>query len=321
MPLNSTGFRNKSGQPNKIRKRNDTLPLDQLVREGKACAAAIAKADANTNASTQIAFLGNIAQAGRLWTAAEDGVLIGAKIVKLKGPKFVAFAESIRVGRTVAYQQAKLYPKCDELIAWGREVASEEGRWPTLSAMLRFAGPETTAHHSSSQAAQPAIGKTQYRGIMGTVGNEDRSTPAYIFDHQNKIHKFDLDVCADAANAKCRRFFTKRQNALKQEWHCTTAWLNPPYTARMITTFLKKAIAELHAGHAKKVVALLPVWSETPWFHGLASHGHITFLTQRHRFGGISGYAPFPNMLVTFTRTSVRRGNTLSASLLTIPKA
>ncbi len=320
MPLDSTGYRNESGTLDKIRKRNDTLPLNQIVREGKACAAAIAKADADTRESTRIAFSGNIAQAGRLWTAAENGVLIGAKIVKLKGPKFVAFAQAINIGRTVAYQMVKLRSARDDVIAWGREIVSVDGRWPTVTAMLQTFGRSTAPRHDAATTGSGTRfePRAPRYGVPFRNGTDDRPTPRYVFDHLNAVHHFDLDAAADKSNALCARYFSKERDALKQKWVSTAVWLNPPYGR--IEQFLKKASEELRGGNAGKVVALLPAWTDTPWFAKYASHGQITFLTGRLKFGGASGTAFFPSMIVVFTAKSGRRADMLSCSLSTIPK-
>jgi site-specific DNA-methyltransferase (adenine-specific) len=39
---------------------------------------------------------------------------------------------------------------------------------------------------------------------------------------------FDLDPCATQANAKCRRYFTRKENGLAQEWR-GKVFINPPY--------------------------------------------------------------------------------------------
>ena len=45
---------------------------------------------------------------------------------------------------------------------------------------------------------------------------DEWSTPQNIFEELNKEFHFNLDPCATKDNAKCRKFFTKAQDGLKQ---------------------------------------------------------------------------------------------------------
>jgi len=90
--------------------------------------------------------------------------------------------------------------------------------------------------------------------------------------------------------------------------------------------FLEKAREELRLGHCRKVVFLLPAWTDAAaWFHAHAAHGHIQFLAGRIAFmNGDSQEtmddAKWGVMVVTLTEDSMLNGKLLSASLLHIPK-
>lgn len=43
-------------------------------------------------------------------------------------------------------------------------------------------------------------------------------TPQYLFDKLNKKFHFTIDVCATKENAKCKKYYTKEQDGLSQEW-------------------------------------------------------------------------------------------------------
>ena len=45
------------------------------------------------------------------------------------------------------------------------------------------------------------------------------ATPQDFFDELNRAFDFQLDVCATSENHKCKRYFTKKQDGLKQSWH------------------------------------------------------------------------------------------------------
>lgn len=47
---------------------------------------------------------------------------------------------------------------------------------------------------------------------------DEWSTPQYLFDELNTIHRFTLDPCATDENHKCDVYFTKEQDGLSQNW-------------------------------------------------------------------------------------------------------
>lgn len=48
--------------------------------------------------------------------------------------------------------------------------------------------------------------------------SDEWETPQSVFDELDAVYHFDLDACATEQNAKCRRFFDKAQDGLKQSW-------------------------------------------------------------------------------------------------------
>lgn len=68
-------------------------------------------------------------------------------------------------------------------------------------------------------------------------------------------------------------------------------WCNPPYNA------LSQWAARMHG----QGVALLPVRTDTAWFHDyIWDHCRIEFIRGRLRFDGSNNNAPFPSMLCHF---------------------
>lgn len=53
---------------------------------------------------------------------------------------------------------------------------------------------------------------------MYTSNSEEWGTPQELFNRLNKEFNFTLDVCASEENAKCPKYYTKEEDALKQEW-------------------------------------------------------------------------------------------------------
>jgi phage N-6-adenine-methyltransferase len=125
------------------------------------------------------------------------------------------------------------------------------------------------------------------------------STPEWFFrDVEHKYGPFDLDVCADAQNRKCQRFFTSLDDGLSKTWK-GRVWMNPPY-GRIIGQWVKKAFDSAQGGGAM-VVCLLPARTDTAWWHDYCMRGDITFVRGRLHFGGAKNGAPFPSALVVFT--------------------
>jgi len=89
-------------------------------------------------------------------------------------------------------------------------------------------------------------------------------TPQAVFDKLDAEFHFTLDPCAASWNAKCKKFFTKEQDGLKQDWSYDNVFMNPPY-GREIAKWVKKARDEAKQGAL--VVCLLPANVDTAWFH------------------------------------------------------
>ncbi len=53
---------------------------------------------------------------------------------------------------------------------------------------------------------------------MYTSNSEEWGTPQELFNRLNKEFNFTLDVCASEENAKYPKYYTKEEDALKQEW-------------------------------------------------------------------------------------------------------
>ena len=112
---------------------------------------------------------------------------------------------------------------------------------------------------------------------------------------------FTLDACALPTNAKCRAFYTPKQDGLTQPWS-GTVWCNPPY-GREIGKWVKKA-----AGESCEVVMLLPSRTDTAWFHDfIYGKAEVRFIRGRLKFGGCRNSAPFPSMVVIFRGKSGER--------------
>ena len=119
--------------------------------------------------------------------------------------------------------------------------------------------------------------------------------PQDVFDKLNGEFSFTLDPCANDTNHKCKKYFTKTENGLLQNWDDEIVFCNPPY-GREIGKWVKKA-AESKA----TVVMLLPARTDTKWFHDyIYEKAEIRFIKGRLKFGEAQNSAPFPSMVVIF---------------------
>lgn len=122
-------------------------------------------------------------------------------------------------------------------------------------------------------------------------------TPQDLFDALNDEFHFTLDACATPQNAKCKRYYTKHEDGLKQPWE-GVVWCNPPY-GRTIGEWVRKASEAAKAGAV--VVMLIHARTDTRWFHDyIYGKAEIRFLRGRLKFGGSKNNAPFPSMVVVF---------------------
>jgi len=110
-------------------------------------------------------------------------------------------------------------------------------------------------------------------------------TPPEIFGPLNAEFRFNLDPCATAGTAKCRRFFTESDDGLSRDWGRARVFMNPPYGSE-IYAWTRKAREAARRGAL--VVALLPASVDLAWWHddvaGVASElrwlrGRVRFLT------------------------------------------
>ena len=127
------------------------------------------------------------------------------------------------------------------------------------------------------------------------------ATPPDLFERLDREFRFTLDVCATHQNAKCRRYFTRKEDGLVQPWS-GNVWMNPPY-GRGIDQWVAKA-----ASSGVRCVCLLPVRSDTRWWHAYVMRAsEIRLLTRRLSFEGSTNKAPFPAAIVLFEPGSPRR--------------
>lgn len=131
------------------------------------------------------------------------------------------------------------------------------------------------------------------------------------------LHGLTTDVCATHGMEQLPHYFSPQQNGLVQSWQGLRCWMNPPY-GRGLKEWVRKACLEVMFCDCEVVVALLPVRTDTTWWHEfIIGKAHVEFLKGRLKFetptmidldeGRVlatapTQAAPFPSAIVTWER-------------------
>jgi phage N-6-adenine-methyltransferase len=136
--------------------------------------------------------------------------------------------------------------------------------------------------------------------------SEEWPTPQSFFELLNQEFKFTLDPCATRSNAKCRAFFTKKQNGLDRDWGGHRVFCNPPY-GREMREWARKCFEASSRGAL--VVLLAHARTDTRWFHDwvYGKAAEIRFVRGRLKFGDGQQSAPFPSLVAVYHPRSTRR--------------
>lgn len=136
--------------------------------------------------------------------------------------------------------------------------------------------------------------------VMFSSATDQWATPQDFFDKLDNEFHFTLDPCATPENAKCKKFFTREIDGLRQNWGGYVVFCNPPY-GRELHKWVQKAYEESKKPNTT-VVMLIPARTDTKYFHEYVYHKakEIRFIKGRLKFGDSKNSAPFPSMVVVF---------------------
>jgi len=142
------------------------------------------------------------------------------------------------------------------------------------------------------------------RELMFSSVRQDWATPKSIFDELDKEFHFTLDPCCTEKTAKCKRFFTPKEDGLKQSWAGENVFVNPPF-GREQAAWIKKGYEESLKPNTT-VVFLIPSRTDTRSFHKyIYTHAELRFIKGRIKFENPDSItpkekwtaAPFPSMI------------------------
>jgi DNA N-6-adenine-methyltransferase (Dam) len=149
-------------------------------------------------------------------------------------------AELSAVHRTIPMREA------EKLSGFKNQKISKFGHWledvPAYRARLR--GPSYGV----------GLDEKKPRGTQGTGENEWFTPVEYLELARQVLGEIDLDPASNAKaqqRVQAKKFFTKKDNGLKQEWR-GNVYINPPYATGLIKKFVDKLVEEIAAGRVKQ---------------------------------------------------------------------
>lgn len=127
--------------------------------------------------------------------------------------------------------------------------------------------------------------------------NDEWRTPTELFKALDAEFHFTLDPCATDQNHKCKKYFTKEDDGLKQDWDGETVFCNPPY-GRNTKAWVEKCY---NTKTDTAVVMLIPSRTETGYFHDyILGKGEIRFIRGRLHYNDAKNTAPWGSMIVIY---------------------
>jgi len=128
--------------------------------------------------------------------------------------------------------------------------------------------------------------------IQGTRESDHYVTPIKFYQKLDKEFNFDYDPCP----------LKSEVDGLLTEWK-GNVYINPPYSN--IEPFIIKGLEEVRQGNANKLVYLIPVRSDTKYWHDLIMKyaSEIRFIKSRLNFNESKSPAPFPCVLIIFEKS------------------
>lgn len=133
--------------------------------------------------------------------------------------------------------------------------------------------------------------------IQGTRDSDNYATPKRFYNKINDLYNFTFDPVPYKHDMSW--------NGLDVEWK-GNIYCNPPYSN--IEPFIIKGINEIKIGNSNLIAYLIPVRSDTKYWHELIMKfaSEIIFIKGRLNFNESKSPAPFPCVLVIFDK---RLGN------------
>jgi DNA-binding XRE family transcriptional regulator len=152
-----------------------------------------------------------------------------------------------------------------------------------------------------------------YWGEGDKTDRDSRFTPPEFMESiYVAFGEVDLDPCAHLLSpvvARRRILLSEGGDGLVDDWSGRLAFVNPPFSE--LLRWLRRAHDQWRAGNVDTVVCLVPVRTDSAWFHDtLSADADIYLLQGRVRFLSPAGKAqqtPFSLMLLTLGATAEQK--------------
>lgn len=122
----------------------------------------------------------------------------------------------------------------------------------------------------------------------------------------DSIYHFDFDLAANVDNAKCKHYFTRKEDALRQNWSgLGNLFCNPPHAPTVQTDFINKAYYESLKPTTGVICILVPARTDTlRWHNFILGKASIYFIQGRIRFHynhkEWEDHSTFPSAIIIF---------------------
>lgn len=135
---------------------------------------------------------------------------------------------------------------------------------------------------------------------VSTPESDNTKTPKAFFNYvQEKFNvRFTVDVAASKQNTLCKKFISKKENALVSQWK-GIAWCNPPYS--QAKDFVEHCCDNAGNGHGTTFM-LMAARTDREWWVYSKFASHLIFIKGRLKFAGSKGGAPFPSVILVFKK-------------------
>ncbi|WP_298814657.1 DNA N-6-adenine-methyltransferase [uncultured Sphingomonas sp.] len=186
----------------------------------------------------------------------------------------------------------------------------------TVSSLESGGGSVASLLRLLAVIAPQARRRAPERSYWGQADKQDRDSRFTPSEFMEGIYaafgEVDLDPCGHFLSpvvARRRILLSEGGDGLTETWSGRLAFVNPPFSE--LLKWLRRAHDQWRAGNVDTVVCLVPVRTDSTWFHQtLSADADLYLLQGRVRFLSPAGKAqqtPFSLMLVTLGTTAEQR--------------
>ena len=186
----------------------------------------------------------------------------------------------------------------------------------TIASLERGGGSVASLLRLLAVLAPRARRRAPERSYWGQGDKDDRDSrftpPDFMVGIYAAFGDIDLDPCGHQLSpvvARRRILLSESGDGLADEWSGKLAFVNPPYSRLLV--WLHRAHEQWRVGNVETIVCLVPVRTDSAWFHEtLSADADIYLLQGRVRFLNSHGrgqHTPFSLMVLTLGATSEQK--------------